>query len=147
MPLPPGGAGSVPFPPYGQQQPVYPNAYPPQGPYPNPPQGSPYPPPDEQNNYGNQQPPMDPSSDQRGMGKGLFSGKGILGQAMKQAEKFGAGNIVGQAAGALGIGGGGSHGGGGHGYGPGNNVNAYGGGGPGYGPGNYGGMLDCMCCR
>jgi len=142
MPLPPGGAGSVPYPPYGQQQPGYPNAYPPQVPYPNPPQASPYPPPDEQNNYGNPQPPMDPSNDQRGMGKGLFSGKGILGQAMKQAEKYGAGNIVGQAAGALGLGGGG-HGGGGPGYGPGNNVNAYGGGGAAYGPGHnvnpYGG--------
>ena len=70
-------------------------------------------------------------SDQRGSGGGLFSGKGLLGKAMKQgrfstqklwvskllisAEKYGAGNIVGQAAGALGVGGG--HGGGSYGAG------------------------------
>ena len=48
---------------------------------------------------------------------------------INSAEKFGAGNIVGQAAGALGMGGGG-HGG-----------NAYGGGqGGGYGGAGYGGM-------
>eukprot|EP00091_Calanus_sinicus_P002990 TRINITY_DN13135_c0_g1_i1.p3 TRINITY_DN13135_c0_g1~~TRINITY_DN13135_c0_g1_i1.p3 ORF type:complete len:124 (+),score=35.62 TRINITY_DN13135_c0_g1_i1:413-784(+) len=56
-----------------------------------------------------------PSEEQRGSGGGLFSGKGLLGKAMKQAEKFGAGNIVGQAAGALGIGGGGHGGHGGQG--------------------------------
>merc|ERR1719234_2588619 len=60
-------------------------------------------------------------SEQRGSGGGLFSGKGLLGKAMKQAEKYGAGNMVGQAAGALGLGGGGQ--GGGHGGG------SYGGGG------------------
>lgn len=69
---------------------------------------------------------MGPGGDDRGAGKGLFSGKGLLGKAMKQAEKFGAGNIVGQAAGALGMGGQGG--------------NAYGGGqGGGYGGGGYGG--------
>eukprot|EP00092_Neocalanus_flemingeri_P086674 GFUD01109262.1.p1 GENE.GFUD01109262.1~~GFUD01109262.1.p1 ORF type:complete len:537 (-),score=96.11 GFUD01109262.1:758-2368(-) len=125
------------MPPYSQQQqqPGYPDAYPPPGPYQNPPQNSPYP-------YGNNPPPMGPpdpypSTDERGMGKGLFSGKGLLGQAMKQADKFGAGKIVGQAAGALGIGGGGQggHGGqgshgaqGGPGYGAGQMGNPYGGG-------------------
>eukprot|EP00092_Neocalanus_flemingeri_P086673 GFUD01109261.1.p1 GENE.GFUD01109261.1~~GFUD01109261.1.p1 ORF type:complete len:712 (-),score=118.39 GFUD01109261.1:758-2893(-) len=124
------------MPPYSQQQqqPGYPDAYPPPGPYQNPPQNSPYP-------YGNNPPPMGPpdpypSTDERGMGKGLFSGKGLLGQAMKQADKFGAGKIVGQAAGALGIGGGGQggHGGqgshgaqGGPGYGAGQMGNPYGG--------------------
>ena len=47
------------------------------------------------------------------------------------AEKYGAGNIVGQAAGALGIGGGGGQSGG-----------SYGGGG--YGGGGYGGKNDYM---
>merc|ERR1711935_586685 len=46
-----------------------------------------------------------PTNDQKGPGKGMFSGKGLLGQAMGMAEKYGAGGMVGQAAGALGLGG------------------------------------------
>jgi len=103
-----------------QTQPGYPPqaqpGYPPQaqpGYPPNPQQSSPYPPAGgAPGPYGNQPPQMGssaappyPTNDQKGPGKGLFSGKGFLGQAMKQAEKFGAGNIVGQAAGALGLGG------------------------------------------
>ena len=65
MPAPPGGPGAAPYPPYGQQPAP---GYPPQGPYPN----APY------------QPPAGPPEEDRGMGKGLFSGKGLLGKAMKQ---------------------------------------------------------------
>eukprot|EP00092_Neocalanus_flemingeri_P034419 GFUD01037428.1.p1 GENE.GFUD01037428.1~~GFUD01037428.1.p1 ORF type:complete len:672 (-),score=115.80 GFUD01037428.1:757-2772(-) len=69
MPLPPGGGGSVPHPPY-DQQPGYPNAYPPQGPYQNTPQTSLYP-------YGNNPSPMGPpppppylSNDEQGLSQG-----------------------------------------------------------------------------
>ena len=69
-------------PPYPPQQSGYPDAYPPPqgGDYP-PPLGGGYPPPP-------QNAPCAPGygepSEQRGSGGGLFSGKGLLGKAMKQ---------------------------------------------------------------
>ena len=87
MPPPPGGAGAAPYPNYSQQQPGYPSAYP-QMPYPNAPQNSPYPQ-AAPGPYGGQAPPPTGGAapyptDGGSNDKGLFSGKGLLGQAMNQ---------------------------------------------------------------
>merc|ERR1719414_337165 len=77
-------------------------------PYPNAPQSSPYPA-AATGPYGGQPsggaPPYPTDSGNNDKGPGLFSGKGLLGQAMNQAQKYGGGKLVGQAAGMLGMGG------------------------------------------
>ena len=99
LPSPYGAPPSAPYPPpdhhqpypppYPPQHPGYPDAYPPQGGGYPPPQGAGYPPPQ---GGGYPPPPQNAPcapgygepSEQRGSGGGLFSGKGLLGKAMKQ---------------------------------------------------------------